>query len=303
VTAAPASASAVADPGRAFSGSDWAIFLAVSGIWGSSFLLIDIGLESLEPGVITWMRVGLGAATLAFLPGSGMRLRPEDRLRMLTVSVTWVALPFTLFPLAEQHINSAVAGLLNGGMPMFTALFGLALFGRRTTGPQLVGLGVGLVGVALISLPSLTEGASEALGVAMVVVATVGYGLSVNLAAPLQARYGPRPIVARMLVLATLWTTPFGLYGIPESSIEPGPIVAVAVLGVVGTGIAYLLMGTLVSRVGPTRASFITYLIPGVSLVLGVVFRDDHVAVLALVGVALVVGGALLASREESPQP
>ena len=71
----------------------------------------------------------------------------------------------------------------------------------------------------------------------------------------------------------------------------------------VGTGIAYLLMGTLVSRVGPTRASFITYLIPGVSLVLGVVFRDDHVAALALVGVVLVVGGAVLASREERAHP
>jgi len=304
VTTTPAAPTPVAgDTGAAFTGSDWAIFVAISVIWGASFLLIDIGLESLEPGVITLLRVALGAATLGFLPGSSMRLLPEDRLRMLTISVTWVALPFTLFPLAEQHINSAVAGLLNGGMPMFTALFGLALFGRRTTGPQLVGLGVGLVGVALISWPSLTEGTSEALGVVMVVVATVGYGLSVNLAAPLQARYGPLPIVARMLVLATLWTTPFGLYGLPESSVEVDPIVAVAVLGVVGTGIAYLLMGTLVSRVGPTRASFITYLIPGVALVLGVVFRDDDVAVLALVGVVLVVGGAVLASREERAQP
>ena len=70
-------------------------------------------------------------------------------------------------------------------------------------------------------------------------------------------------------------------------------------LGVVGTGLAYLLMGTLVGRVGPTRASFITYLIPGVSLVLGVVFKDDHVAALAVAGVALVIAGAMLASRQE----
>ncbi len=73
-----------------------------------------------------------------------------------------------------------------------------------------------------------------------------------------------------------------------------------AVLGVIGTGLAYLLMGSLVSRVGPTRASFITYMIPGVSLLLGVVFKDDHVAALAIAGVALVISGAMLASRRES---
>ena len=72
---------------------------------------------------------------------------------------------------------------------------------------------------------------------------------------------------------------------------------AVAVLGVLGTGIAFALMGTLVGRVGSTRASFITYLIPVVALVLGVVFRGDEVFALELVGVVFVIGGALLASR------
>ena len=284
----------------AFSVAEWSTFAAIGGIWGASFLFIAIGLDSLEPGVITLVRVGLGALTLALVPGSRLTLRPEDRLRMVVLSITWVAIPFTLFPLAEQHINSAVAGLLNGATPMFTAGFALTLFGRRTNGPQLLGLGVGFAGVVLISLPSLGDGSSQAAGVGMVLAATVGYGLSINLAAPLQARYGSRPVVARMLALATLWTAPFGLAGLSSSHIEAGPLVAVVVLGIVGTGFAYQLMGTLVSRVGPTRASFITYLIPVVSLFLGVAFRDDHVAALALVGVALVVGGALLAGRAES---
>jgi drug/metabolite transporter (DMT)-like permease len=283
----------------AFSPSDWAVFAAISGIWGASFLFIAVGLDALQPGLITWMRVGLGATTLALLPGSRLQLLPEDRARMLTVSITWVAVPFTLFPLAEQHINSAVAGLLNGATPMFTAVFALTLFGRRTTGPQLLGLAIGFAGVLLISLPSFGEGSSQAAGVLMVLVATVGYGLSMNLAAPLQARYGARPVMARMLALAAVWTAPLGLVSLPSSSVALRPLAAVTVLGVVGTGIAYQLMGTLVGRVGPTRASFITYLIPVVSLLLGVAFRDDHVATLALVGVALVVGGAVLASRQE----
>jgi drug/metabolite transporter (DMT)-like permease len=80
-------------------------------------------LESLEPGVVTLLRVGLGAVTLALLPGSRVHLLPEDRLPMVTLSIIWVGIPFTLFPIAEQHINSAVTGLLNGAVPMFTAIF------------------------------------------------------------------------------------------------------------------------------------------------------------------------------------
>ena len=105
--------------------------------------------------------------------------------------------------------------------------------------------------------------------------------------------------MSRMLALASVWTLPFGLVSLPDSHVELRPLAAVLVLGVVGTGVAYLLMGTLVGRVGPTRASFITYLIPVVSLVLGVAFKDDHVAALAVGGVVLVIVGAILASRQE----
>ena len=298
-TAPPASAPAATTSTAAFSSSDWAVFSAIGVIWGASFLFIAVGLESLEPGLITSLRVSLGALTLGLLPGSRVRLQPEDRPRMLAVSMIWVGVPFTLFPLAEQHINSAVAGLLNGAVPMFTVVFALLFFHRRTNGPQLLGLAAGFLGVVLISLPSLSAGSSQALGVLLVLLATVCYGLAINIAAPLQARYSSRAVMARMLALATVWTLPFGLASIHGSSVELAPLAAVTVLGVVGTGVAYLLMGSLVGRVGPTRASFITYLIPVVSLILGVVFEDDHVAALALAGVALVVGGALLAGRQE----
>src|SRR3546814_1947729 len=92
--------------------------MAVSGIWGASFLFIAVGLEALTPGVVTFLRVGLGAAALHLLPGPSIRVEPEDRLRLLGVSILWVAIPFTLFPIAEQHINSAVTGMLNGSTPV-----------------------------------------------------------------------------------------------------------------------------------------------------------------------------------------
>lgn len=285
-----------ADSG-AFTASDWLVFATISGIWGASFLFIAVGLESLEPGVVTVLRVGLGALTLRLLPGERIAIERADRPRLLAVSVLWVAIPFTLFPLAEQRINSAVTGLLNGATPMFAALFAATLFGRRTSGAQLLGVVVGFAGIVLISLPSLGEGSTEALGVGLVLLATLCYGLATNLVAPLQGRYGSRAVMGRMLALAVVWTLPFGITSLSGSRVDAGPLAAVTVLGVVGTGLAFLLMGGLVGRVGPTRATFITYCMPPVSLALGVVFQDDHVAGLALVGVVLAVSGAVLAGR------
>lgn len=283
----------------AFTTSDWLVFSSIAAIWGASFLLIAYGLESMQPGVVTWVRVGLGAAILNARTGGPVRIDRTDWGRLVAVSIIWVAIPFTLFPLAEQHINSAVAGLLNGATPMFVALFATLFFGRRTSGPQLLGVAVGFAGIVLISAPSLGEGSTEALGVGLVLLATVCYGVATNLVVPLQTRYGSRAVMGRMLALATVWTAPFGIFGLSGSSIEAGPIVAVCVLGLLGTGVAFLLMGNLVGRVGPTRASFITYLVPVVALVLGVVFRDDQVSRVAVIGVGLVVIGAGLASRRE----
>jgi drug/metabolite transporter (DMT)-like permease len=133
--------------------------------------------------------------------------------------------------------------------------------------------------------------------VLLVLAATVCYGFAINLAAPLQRRYGSLPLMSRMLALATIWTLPYGLSEIGTADWQLGPLAAVLVLGVVGTGFAFGIMGSLVGRVGGTRASFITYLIPVVALVLGVVVRDDTVSPIAVLGIVLVIGGALLAGR------
>jgi drug/metabolite transporter (DMT)-like permease len=94
--------------------------------------------------------------------------------------------------------------------------------------------------------------------------------------------------------------TPFGLIGLAESTFSWASFLAVAAVGVLGTGLAFVLMGTLTGSVGATRSSFLTYLIPVVALVLGVVFRDEVVSPIAIVGVLLVIVGAVLASRRET---
>ncbi len=261
-----------------------------------------MALEGLTPGAITFIRVALAAAALwaiQLLPGfrqSG-RIDRRDQPRVVLLSIVWVAVPFTLFPLAQQYINSALTGLLNGTTPVFAAVVSVMLTRRLPGRPQLLGIAIGLVGLVLLSWPSLQEGSSEARGVLMVVAATVCYGVALNVAAPMQARYGAITLMSRVLTLATIWLIPVGLRDLSANEWTTSVLVPVVILGVVGTGLAYWIMSTLVGRVGSVRASFITYLIPVVSLVLGVLVRSDRVATLALGGAALITTGAVLASR------
>jgi len=288
-----------------FSTLDWGLFVGVSLIWGSSFLLIAEALEGLTPATVTLGRVGAGAVTLWLIRAarsSGNPIEREDYGPVVLLSVLWVAVPFTLFPLAQEHINSAVTGLLNGATPVFAGVVAALFVKSAPKGLQLVGIVVGFAGIILISLGSAGGGSSEARGVLMVLAATVCYGFAINLAAPLQARYGPISLMSVMLGLATLWVLPFGVLTIGDNEWSAAPIVAVLFLGAVGTGLAYWIMATLVGRVGSVRASFITYLIPVVSLALGVAIRNDSVTVLALVGAAITIAGALTASRARAAQ-
>lgn len=282
-----------------FGALDWALFGSIGLIWGSSFLFIAIGLEAFEPGLVTWLRVLLGAATLWLVPAARTPLGRDDRARLVALSLLWVGIPFTLFPLAQQWISSGLTGLLNGSLPIFATTIGALMLRRLPGRAQSIGLVVGFVGVAAIAAPSIAEGSNEALGVVLVLVAVSCYGIAINIAAPLTQRHGAVPVMARMLALGAIWTAPFGLVSLQGSTFDGRSFAAVAALGALGTGLAFVLMGRLVSRVGSSRASFATYLIPVVALVLGAVFLDERVRALSIAGIALVIAGAVLASRKE----
>ncbi len=284
---------------ESFASVDWILFVAVGVIWGSSFLLIKVGLETLHPGFITWARVGLGAMALSLIGRQGRKVEGADRRKVAVLSIVWVGIPFTLYPLAELHVSSAVAGLLCGATPFFAGLIGTVWFGRPSHGAQRLGMIIGFVGIALIATASGFHDGAAAAGVVMVLAATVCYGVATNLAGPLQQRYGSVRLMASMLAFGTLWTTPFGIVGAFQSHLAFGPVAAIVVLGVVGTGLAFVLMATLVGRVGGPRSSFITYLMPLVALAMGSIFLGERVTYPALVGAALVLVAALLASRPE----
>lgn len=284
----------------AFAPIDWGLFVSLSLIWGASFLFMAIGLDAFHPGLVTWLRVGFGAAVIAILPKARKtKIETGDLSRVGILGLVWIALPMTLFPIAQLWIDSAVAGMLNGATPIFTALLATILLRALPGRLQMAGLAVGFVGIVAIALPSTGSGTTATIGVIMVLVATVAYAVALNMVAPLQQRYGSLPVIARAQWVAAAAVTPFGIYGLTQSSFAWPSLLALLAVGVLGTGVAFVLMGTLSGRVGPTRSAFITYAIPVVALILGVVFRNEIVAPVAVIGVVLVIAGALLASRRE----
>lgn len=268
-------------------------------MWGSSFLFIDIGVDHLAPALVAMLRLAFGAATLALVPAARRAVSREAWPMIALLGVVWMAVPFVLFALAQQSIDSSLAGMLNAAAPLFTAIIA-GLAARRLPGRRrAAGLVIGLVGVLAISWPSLQHAESTAAGAAMVVFATALYGVAFNLTGPLQQRHGALPVIWRAQLVAFVVVAPFGLAGIPESSFAPSSVLAVAVLGSLGTAVAFVCFTTLVGRVGSTRASVTIYFLPAVAIVLGAVFREETIAVISLLGTALVITGAVLTSRSE----
>jgi drug/metabolite transporter (DMT)-like permease len=211
-----------------------------------------------------------------------------------------MAVPFTLFPVAQQWIDSSLAGMLNATAPLFTAVIA-ALLSRRAPGaPRQAGLLIGFLGVVAVTWPSLGGAHSTALGAALVLLATLLYGFAFNLAAPLEERHGALPVIWRAEIVALVLTAPMGLASVPESAFAWPSVAAVAALGCLGTAVAFVAFTTLVGRVGSTRASVTVYFLPPVAIVLGAVARDEAIAAVSLGGAGLVLAGAWLTSRPDA---
>jgi drug/metabolite transporter (DMT)-like permease len=280
-----------------FGPSEWGLLAAAAGIWGSSFLFIAIGLDHFEPGLVTWLRILFGALGIGLARASHQPVDREDWPRLFAIGVLWIAIPFTLFPLAQRTIDSSLAGMLNGAMPLLTAAVASVLLWRRPARRSVIGLAIGFVGVLAISIPSLSGADASPVGVALGLGAVMCYAIALNLAVPMQQKYGSLTVLLRVLLVAAVLTAPYGLWSIGGSTFDWGALAAIVVLGFFGTGVAFVAMTTLTGRVGATRSSVAIYFTPIVAIVLGVVFRDEDVALLAIAGTALVLVGAWITSR------
>lgn len=284
---------------EAFGPVEWSLLVSIGLMWGSSFVFIAEGLEAFRPGLVAFLRIALGTATVALARRARRPVAREDWGRIAVLGLVWMAAPLLLFPIAQQWIDSSLAGMLNGAMPLFAALTAALLLRRAPRRVQVVGLLLGFTGVAAITWPEVQGASVTALGAFLVILATVLYGVAANMAVPLQQKYGALPVVLRAQLVALLAVLPFALAAIPGSSFEWSSALAMVPLGVGGTGLAFLAMATLVGRAGATRGAVAIYFIPVVATILGVVLRDESVMLVQLAGLGLVLASAWLTSRRD----
>ena len=277
------------------------LLLVIPGlIWGASFLFIAEGLRAIGPNGVAFVRIFIGFATLALFPSARKPVARADWGKVAWLGLLWFAFPLTLFPYAEQRVSSALTGMLNGSNPLFATLIAAYLARRAPSRGVALGLAVGLLGTVLMAVPALGEGQSSAVGVAMILAAMVSYGFALSIARSLQQQYGAVPVIWRAQVVALVLTAPFGLPDVLHARWSLIPVLSLLALGALGTAIANVLMAMAAGRFGAARASGTTFLIPVVALVLGVVLRDERVALLSVVGGLVCLVGAWLMKRASS---
>ena len=284
---------------EAFAAQDWAWLVSVALIWGSSYLLIAYGVEHFKPPLVALLRLTFGIGVLAMIPGA-RRPVPRSEWRAIAIlGLVWLALPFLLFSIAQQSIDSSLAGMLNAAAPLFVAVVGALWFRKHPGRRQQLGLLVGFLGVVVISWPAVVGAHASVLGVVLVLLATLCYGFAGNMASPLQVRNGSLPVILRAGLVAWVASLPLGLASISQSTFAWSSLLAVAALGVFGTALAFVGFTTLLGRVGAARGSVTIYFLPLVAMVLGAVVRKETIAAVSIAGTGLVLVGAYMASRAE----
>ena len=302
-------------------------YLLIAVIWGSSFLLMKVGLRTMAPLQIAGLRIFAGTATLlALLALTGGRL-PRGRRTWGHLAVSGVflsALPFSLFAAGEERVSSALAGIGNATTPLAAVFFALLLLPSDRLSPRkLAAVVIGFTGVIVIMQPWEAAGRPDLLGFGMTLVAGASYGLgwTYNRRFLGDADLGGLSMPTALLlvgsvlmvpVLLVWWLVSRDVYATPWSGhldVEGGgalvPLLCILALGVVGTGVAYMLQFDVVRGAGATVSTTVTYLIPVVSVLLGVLVLGEHLAWPQLLGAGIVLVSAIViglpARRAKSP--
>ena len=277
--------------------SGWLLLLLPGLIWGTSFLFIAEGLRAIGPNGVAFVRILIGFLTLAFFPSARKPVERADWPAVFWLGVLWFAFPLTLLPYAEQRVSSALTGMLNGANPLFATLVASWLSGAAPSRAVTIGLAIGISGAVIMAIPAASEGASSAIGIALIVTSLISYGIALSIARRLQQKYGAVPVIWRAQAAAIALTAPFGIPDLINASWTPIPLLSMLALGIFGTAIANVVMAKAAGHFGASRASSTTVLIPVVALALGVLLRNETVAPLSLIGGAICLLGAYQMKR------
>jgi drug/metabolite transporter (DMT)-like permease len=278
----------------------WLELLLLAAIWGGSFLFMRIAVPELGPIALIGCRVGI--ATLVLLPV--LRAAPARRqlraraLPLLLVGLSNSALPFCLLAYSMLTLNAGFDSVLNATTPMWAALIGWAGFQTRLSRTQVLGMLLGLAGVILLVWDKLGGHALShvAQALAAALCATLSYGFAVNYSKRRLAGVDPLVVAFGSQLAATLALLPLALFYWPRQSVSPDTWACVAALGIVCTGLAYILFFRLVEHVSASYAASVTFLIPLFGVIWGALFLQESVTPLMLSGCLVVLCGTALAS-------
>jgi drug/metabolite transporter (DMT)-like permease len=275
-------------------------------IWGSAFLWIKLADQGFSPVEVTLARLATGAAVLFAVMLVRRDKIPRSPRLWASIAVAALfanAVPYLLFALAEQTVSSSTAGIINATTPLWTMILALAVrHQQRITGWQAAGLAVGFVGAVLIFSPWQAASELFSAGGLECLAAAVSYAVSYVYMDRFLARRGIGAIVLSACQLgaaAVMLAIALTVSGVRTPHVTTQDIAALAVLGIVGTGFAYVLNYQIITSDGATAASMVTYLLPVVAIVLGVLVLSEAVTPAMLAGIALVLAGVALTRRRQ----
>ena len=278
----------------------WLLLLLIGTIWGSSFILMKKGLIVFEDTQIAALRMGMAwLVTLPFLLGRFKEISKKEWLILLCVGLLGNGLPAFLFATAQTKIDSSLAGMLNSLVPILTMVFGLLLFGLRTWMLQVAGLVIGFVGaLSLIVMPGGIDDFQPA--ALLVVLASMCYAFNLNMVRKYLAKMPSMLITAGSF----LWVGPFCLIYLFSTDFTSRfeheyalqSCGAIAVLAVVGTTIAVLMFNKLIQAGGAVFASMVTYIVPVVAILWGVL-DGELISLWSVLGVVVILAGVYLVNK------
>ena len=281
---------------------DWLLFGLLGFLWGSSYLFIKIGVEAgLQPFTLVALRLAVGLALLATVVAIAREQLPrrvQTYGHLAVMGAFSVAIPFSLITWAEQSVDSTLASVLNGSVPLFAiVLAAIFLNDEPITANRLAGLAIGFAGVAiLVGFDPATLASGDLTPKLALIASSVSYAIGAVYARRMVR--GLRPMIPALFqvafalvmsgVMAIIFEWPITV------PMRPDAIGAVIWLGLLGSGAAYLVFFRLLGRWGATRTSMVAYLLPVVGIVLGAVVLREAVDARLLLGTALVIGGIAL---------
>lgn len=259
----------------------WALFVLLALIWGSSFILMKYGLQSFAYSQIGMIRVSLAFWFTFIIAFKKLRfLRKKDILPLLAVGLLGNAIPYLLFPLAVTRLDSGLVGILNSLVPLFTLIIGVAFYKTKVGLPSVIGILIGLAGAVWLLMPGIEIDPTKLQYGALPIIATICYAISINTLSARLKHLDSLTITLLSLLFvgipATIYVFTTDFVHIMQTDDRAWLSLSyVGILGMVGSSLAVIIFNYLIKNTDPLFASSVTYAIPLVALLWGVVDGED----------------------------